>query len=130
MAFRFYTEADVVRLELVETLRPLDLSLDQIRELVETMDTAESSTDPAEVEQIAGRLAMYRVLAESRVETLRAPGPGTGAAVAACSRFRRTLREAQVRRFDRAGSRGELRADASHQLAEVAASSEPSRLIK
>lgn len=74
--FRFYTEADVARLELVKTLRPLDLSLDQIRELVETIDAAESATDPDEVEQVAGRLSMYRVLAESRVETLRAQVQG------------------------------------------------------
>lgn len=74
--FRFYTEADVARLELVKTLRPLDLSLDQIRELVETIDAAESATDPDEVAQVAGRLSMYRVLAESRVETLRAQVQG------------------------------------------------------
>lgn len=74
--FRFYTEADVARLELVKTLRPLDLSLDQIRELVETMDAAASATDPDEVEQVAGRLTMYRMLADSRVEALRAQVQG------------------------------------------------------
>ncbi|MBW0114545.1 MerR family transcriptional regulator [Pseudonocardia abyssalis] len=70
--FRFYSEADVAKLELVKALRPLELSLDQIRELVETMDAAAVAADPDEVGPIAARLAMYRALAESRVETLRA----------------------------------------------------------
>ncbi len=74
--FRFYTEADVTRLELVKTMRPLDLSLDQIRELVETMAAAAVSSDPGEVEQVVGRLTMYRMLAESRVEALRAQVQG------------------------------------------------------
>lgn len=69
--FRFYTEADVARLELVKALRPLDLSLEQIRELLETMDHAAVVTDPDEIGAVAGRLAMYRALAESRMETLR-----------------------------------------------------------
>ena len=69
--FRLYTEADVVRLELVRRLRPLDLSLEQIRTLVETMDAA-AAADPDERADAADRLTMYRMLAESRVEALRA----------------------------------------------------------
>lgn len=74
--FRFYTEEDVTRIELVKALRPLDLSLDQIRELLETMDSAATATDAGEVGAIAGRLAMYRALAESRVEALRSQVKG------------------------------------------------------
>lgn len=70
--FRFYTEADVAHLELVKTLRPLDLSLDRIRELVETMDSAATATDTDDMAAAADRLTMYRMLAESRVEALRA----------------------------------------------------------
>lgn len=70
--FRLYTEADVVRLELVRRLRPLDLSLEQIRTLVETMDAAAAAADPDERADAADRLTMYRMLAESRVEALRA----------------------------------------------------------
>lgn len=74
--FRFYTESDVARLELVKTLRPLDLTLDQIRELVETMGEAASASDPDDVARVAGRLDMYRALAESRAQTLRAQVQG------------------------------------------------------
>jgi hypothetical protein len=63
-------------LELVKTLRPLDLSLDQVRELIETMDSAAITTDADEADVISSRLAMYRVLAESRIETLRSQVQG------------------------------------------------------
>ncbi|MBW0115817.1 hypothetical protein I4J48_11185 [Pseudonocardia sp. KRD-169] len=63
-------------MELVKTLRPLDLSLDQVRELIETMDSAAITTDADEADVISSRLAMYRVLAESRIETLRSQVQG------------------------------------------------------
>lgn len=74
--FRFYTEADVSRLEFVKALRPLDLSLDQIKELLETLDSAAVTTDPVEVTALAARLATYRALAESRAEALRSQVKG------------------------------------------------------
>lgn len=94
--FRFYTEADVARLELVKSLRPLDLSLDQIRELVETMDSAAGATDPDEIGAVAARLAMYRALAESRVETLRSQIQGL-------ERLSREMRTIENRARHRAG---------------------------
>ncbi|WP_219412634.1 MerR family transcriptional regulator [Pseudonocardia nigra] len=71
--FRLYTEADVQRLELVKSLKPLDFSLEQIRELLATMDAAERGDDtPA----VAARLATFRSAAHDRVEVLRAQVQG------------------------------------------------------
>jgi DNA-binding transcriptional MerR regulator len=70
--FRLYSDADVRRLELVKTLRPLDLSLDQVRELLESMDRAARSDGSAEERDPAlTRLAEVRALADRRVESMR-----------------------------------------------------------
>lgn len=71
--FRLYTDADVERLALVKKLKPLDFTLEQMRELLATVDAVEN--DPGDDEeasaQLLGRLAMFRAAADSRVETLR-----------------------------------------------------------
>jgi DNA-binding transcriptional MerR regulator len=46
--FRLYTEADVRRLWLIRKLKPLDLSLDQIRELITALDRADAEDVAAE----------------------------------------------------------------------------------
>lgn len=68
--FRLYTEADVERLLLVKTMRPLDFSLDQMHELLAAIDAAEAGDGPA-AESARERLAMFRALADSRIEMLR-----------------------------------------------------------
>jgi len=72
--FRLYTEADVERLMLVKTMRPLDFSLEQMRELLETMDTvaAADTGSPEDIDTARERLGMFRALAESRIEMMRA----------------------------------------------------------
>jgi DNA-binding transcriptional MerR regulator len=72
--FRLYSEADVERLSLIKTLRPLDFSLEQVRDLLEAIDAvaADDGTDRERTEQLRGRLAMYRAAADSRIEALRA----------------------------------------------------------
>jgi len=67
--FRIYSEQDVERLLLIKTLRPLDLSLDRIRDLLVTID--EVARDPDAAEDAVARLAVFRALAESRIEALR-----------------------------------------------------------
>ncbi|OZM81471.1 MerR family transcriptional regulator [Pseudonocardia sp. MH-G8] len=72
--FRLYTEADIERLALVKTLKPLDFSLEQMRDLLDTIDGLESDTgsDAERSSELHGRLAMYRAATDSRIEALRA----------------------------------------------------------
>jgi DNA-binding transcriptional MerR regulator len=71
--FRLYTEADVHRLELVKTLKPLDFALEQTRELLTTIDAvrADTGADDAATDDLLGRLALFRAAADSRIEVLR-----------------------------------------------------------
>lgn len=68
--FRLYTDGDVDRLLLVKRMKPLDFSLDEMRDLLESLD-AIAAASPAERTALVDRLAMYRELAEQRIETLR-----------------------------------------------------------
>jgi DNA-binding transcriptional MerR regulator len=75
--FRLYTEADIDRLALVKTLKPLDFSLEQMRELLATIDGLESETDGEErIAELMGKLAMFRAAADSRIEVLRSQVQG------------------------------------------------------
>ena len=70
--FRLYTDEDVARLELVKQMKPLDFSLDEMRDLLTTLDRAAAQDVPAAEAAVLGeRVAMYRELADSRVDALR-----------------------------------------------------------
>ncbi|HXV92499.1 MAG TPA: MerR family transcriptional regulator [Pseudonocardia sp.] len=71
--FRLYTEADVERLALAKTLKPLDFTLEQMRELLTTVDAvaADTGDDEAVSEDLLGRLAMFQAAADSRLAVLR-----------------------------------------------------------
>lgn len=72
--FRLYTEPDVQRLILAKTLKPLDFTLEQTRELLATIDAvqADSGQDSGATADLLARLAVLRTAADSRIETLRA----------------------------------------------------------
>jgi DNA-binding transcriptional MerR regulator len=76
--FRLYNDADIERLALVKTLKPLDFSLEQMRELLDTIDGVEvdSGEDAEHTADLMRRLAMYRAAADGRVEALRAQVQG------------------------------------------------------
>lgn len=70
--FRLYTESDVERLMLIRRMKPLDFSLDEMRDLLEVLDALVSPTTSDETRRgCLLRLATYRDLADSRVERLR-----------------------------------------------------------
>jgi DNA-binding transcriptional MerR regulator len=70
--FRLYTDADIERLELVKRMKPLDFTLEEMRDLLTTVDQLDDSSTPAEQRSaLRERLVMYRELAEQRVEALR-----------------------------------------------------------
>jgi MerR family copper efflux transcriptional regulator len=70
--FRLYTEADIERLELVKRMKPLDFTLEEMRDLLTTLDQLDDPISPAAQQAaLRERLVMYRELAAQRVEALR-----------------------------------------------------------
>jgi DNA-binding transcriptional MerR regulator len=67
--FRLYTDADIERLRLVKKMKPLDFTLEEMRELLETLDAVDAGSD--ESEEAHERLTMYAAAADARCETLR-----------------------------------------------------------
>lgn len=76
--FRLYTEDDVERLQFIKTLKPLDLSLDQIKDLVSVMDAARAAGGAEQTgdDDLRARLGMYRAAADARIEALHAQVQG------------------------------------------------------
>ncbi|MFJ8193130.1 MerR family transcriptional regulator [Streptomyces sp. NPDC096094] len=73
--FRLYTSADVDRLMVIRRMKPLDFSLDEMRDLLDITDRLAASDDaPAgeDRERLRERLDTYREVADARCETLRA----------------------------------------------------------
>ncbi|HSP28403.1 MAG TPA: MerR family transcriptional regulator, partial [Ilumatobacteraceae bacterium] len=66
--FRLYTGADVERLGLVKRLKPLQFSLEEIQELLATLDKVNAGT--ASGDEI-DRLDMFAASAEERCDDLR-----------------------------------------------------------
>ncbi|CAM3102942.1 MerR family transcriptional regulator [Stackebrandtia soli] len=70
--FRLYTEANVRRLWLIRRLKPLELSLDQIRDLLTTLDRVESGAVAAEdAATLRSTLTSFQSIARARCESLR-----------------------------------------------------------
>ncbi|MBU7597957.1 MerR family transcriptional regulator [Streptomyces sp. P38-E01] len=73
--FRLYTEVDVERLMVIRRMKPLDFSLEEMRDLLEVTDQIAATDDPPageERERLRERLDSYRRVADARCETLRA----------------------------------------------------------
>jgi DNA-binding transcriptional MerR regulator len=69
--FRLYTEDDVERMLFIKALKPLDLSLEQIGDLVDLVYTARARVDAVQQDDLRNRLSIYQALADARVEALR-----------------------------------------------------------
>lgn len=69
--FRLYAESDVARLELVMQMKPLDFSLDDMRDLLEVVDALEQEPATADRAALLQRLAVIHAAAEERVDVLR-----------------------------------------------------------
>lgn len=72
--FRLYTESDVERFMVVRRMKPLDFTLEEMRDLLEITDRlgSEEPLPAAERDRLHERLDAYRKVAEARCETLRA----------------------------------------------------------
>lgn len=70
--FRLYTEADVRRLWLIRRLKPLELSLDQIRDLLAALDRADDGdVGPDEAAALRSSLAAFHAIAKARCALMR-----------------------------------------------------------
>jgi DNA-binding transcriptional MerR regulator len=70
--FRLYSESDVARLRLVRRMKPLEFSLEEMKDVLSVLDGLEAG-DPLSEEhhQLVGRLAMYREVTAARVTALK-----------------------------------------------------------
>ena len=72
--FRLYTDTDVERLQLVRQMKPLDFSLEDMRDLlsvVDSLDADDGVDTPGSRETLIDRLAMYHEAALQRIDALR-----------------------------------------------------------
>ncbi|MDP9386825.1 MAG: MerR family transcriptional regulator [Actinomycetota bacterium] len=69
--FRLYTDDDVERLRLVKHMKPLDFTLEEMRDLLHVRDRLAEGVDDDERGPLLDRLAMYAAAAETRCEKLR-----------------------------------------------------------
>ena len=69
--FRLYTDDDVDRLRVVKQMKPLDFSLEEMRELLELRDRLAATPGGQEQSELVERLELFAMTAEQRCEALR-----------------------------------------------------------
>ncbi len=69
--FRLYTDGDIERLVLVKQMKPLDFSLDEMRELLELRDRLADRACDQDHAELVERLELFATAAERRCEALR-----------------------------------------------------------
>ena len=75
--FRLYTESDIARLQLIKRMKPLGFALDEMRSLLDALDTLDAAGTDKEVPDEASRgaalerLSMFETAAEERCVALR-----------------------------------------------------------
>ncbi len=69
--FRLYSETDLARLRLIRRMKPLEFSLEEMKDVLAVLDDLEEG-DPLSPEhrQLVDRLEMYRAAANARVRAL------------------------------------------------------------
>ena len=70
--FRLYTDDDIDRLRLGKEMKPLDFTLEEMRDLLDARDRLAERIDDDERRRLTDRLARYADAAEARCERLRA----------------------------------------------------------
>jgi DNA-binding transcriptional MerR regulator len=69
--YRLFTEEDLTRILLIKDMKPLGLSVDEMRDLLSLLDRLDSDEiSAAERTMLMERLDAYRVAAEARCEAL------------------------------------------------------------
>jgi len=91
--FRLYDDDAIERLLIIKQMKPLDFTLDEMREVLDLRALISSGPDGEQLREAQERLGMYATVADERCESLRAQ---LGIAEA----FSRTLHD-EVKRADR-----------------------------
>ncbi len=68
--FRLYSQDDIERLRILKGMKPLGLSLEEIRELMELFDRSAEELEPAGVESLVTGLEKYATISDEHVERL------------------------------------------------------------
>jgi len=68
--FRLFTEDDVARLEVIKTMKPLEYSLEEMREVLEVIAELDAGPPVARRAELAGRLTSVRAAAAERRDRL------------------------------------------------------------
>lgn len=69
--FRLYTDRDVERLRLAKHMKPMGFSLDEMRELLDTLDGLAARPRPRSRSRLLQQLSKFADMAETRCEGLR-----------------------------------------------------------
>ena len=72
--FRLYTEADVDKLRVIKRMKPLGFSLEEMRELLESLEALEHPETVADAERravLVGRVEEFDAAAQARCRQLR-----------------------------------------------------------
>lgn len=69
--FRLYTNDDIERLRLVKHMKPLDFTLEEMRDLLDARERLAREVDEEERAELLGKLSMYAAAADSRCQRLR-----------------------------------------------------------
>jgi len=69
--FRLYADDDVERLRVVKQMKPLNFTLEEMRDLLQVREWLAADVAGEERESLVGRVAMYAAAAQTRCETLR-----------------------------------------------------------
>ena len=72
--FRLYSEDNIAQLRLIKRMKPLDFTLEQMRDLLETVQalTADPPPEGDRLAELSDRLGLYRSIVEARTNALRA----------------------------------------------------------
>jgi DNA-binding transcriptional MerR regulator len=69
--FRLYTDDDIERFLLIKQMKPIDFSLDEMRQLLEVLDRLATDVGDDERADLLGRLRMFTALVDERCVQLR-----------------------------------------------------------
>lgn len=69
--FRLYTDEDIDRLRLIKHMKPLEFSLEEMKDLLEVRGQLAASPEGPKRKHLSERLTMYAAAAEQRCEKLR-----------------------------------------------------------